>query len=257
MFGAPKSTSFPEPHSSAARSKGGQEVAHLGLGPSVELSGRFQTLGEGVQQDEATRALRGARSDHRQCPARAPAADQGRLAHADRVHDRQDVVGLLLDRREVGDLVGQANATRLKHHGPGKARQPFPVVVNVRVRPRKVDVLEDLQGVHDIDRTLAQHLIREGPSVAVDVLRGHRVHARQRNLVCRVSRRFAQAGDARRRHTASERSEGRIGDGRLVEPDRKASTPAAAARPSAMAQTMSDCPRPASPATNTPLTLDM
>ena len=59
------------------------------------------------------------------------------------------------------------------------------------------------------------------------------------------------------RQTVSGRAVGGIGAGRLVEPERYASTPAAAERPSAMAHTISDCPRPASPATNTPSTLDM
>src|SRR6476646_7814549 len=53
-------------------------------------------------------------------------------------------------------------------------------------------------------------------------------------------------------HAVSGRSVGLIGLGRAEEPVRNASTPCAAARPSAMAQTISDCPRPASPATKTP-----
>src|SRR5215207_3723496 len=48
---------------------------------------------------------------------------------------------------------------------------------------------------------------------------------------------------------------GLIGAGSAVRPIRYRSTPAAAARPSAMAHTISDCPRPMSPATNTPGTV--
>ena len=48
------------------------------------------------------------------------------------------------------------------------------------------------------------------------------------------------------------RADGGIGRGSLVEPDRYSSTPAAQARPSAMAQTISDWPRPASPQAKTP-----
>ena len=47
-------------------------------------------------------------------------------------------------------------------------------------------------------------------------------------------------------------SVGRTGAGSAVSPIRYSSTCAAAARPSAIAHTMSDCPRPASPATKTP-----
>ncbi len=56
--------------------------------------------------------------------------------------------------------------------------------------------------------------------------------------------------------TTRGRAVGGIGAGSVVEPIRWASTAAAAARPSAMAQTISDWPRPASPATNTPGTLE-
>ena len=52
--------------------------------------------------------------------------------------------------------------------------------------------------------------------------------------------------------TESGRAVGGMGDGRVVEPVRYVSTAAAAERPSAIAQTISDCPRPASPATKTP-----
>ena len=54
--------------------------------------------------------------------------------------------------------------------------------------------------------------------------------------------------------TTRGRSVGGIGTGRLVEPVRYSSTAAAAARPSAIAHTISDWPRPASPATKTPST---
>lgn len=55
--------------------------------------------------------------------------------------------------------------------------------------------------------------------------------------------------------TIRERSVGRIGAGSALAPVRKRSTPRAAERPSAMAHTMRDWPRPASPATKTPSTL--
>ena len=50
---------------------------------------------------------------------------------------------------------------------------------------------------------------------------------------------------------------GSIGAGSEVAPVSHSSTAAAADRPSAIAQTISDWPRPASPATNTPGTVDM
>ena len=56
----------------------------------------------------------------------------------------------------------------------------------------------------------------------------------------------------RLRRRAGARSAGSA-TGRVVEPVRNASTAAAAARPSAIAQTISDWPRPASPATKTPV----
>src|SRR5258708_34182901 len=62
----------------------------------------------------------------------------------------------------------------------------------------------------------------------------------------RWSRRFA--GAVYRNGTAA----GLTAAGSDDSPHRWASTAAAADRPSAMAQTISDCPRPISPATNTP-----
>ena len=50
---------------------------------------------------------------------------------------------------------------------------------------------------------------------------------------------------------------GATGRGSIVSPVSQASAAAAAARPSAIAHTMSDCPRPMSPATKTPGTVDM
>jgi hypothetical protein len=61
----------------------------------------------------------------------------------------------------------------------------------------------------------------------------------------------------RRAQTVSGRALGGIAVGNVVLPDSQVSTPAAQDRPSAIAQTISDCPRPASPATNTPGTLLM
>ncbi len=45
---------------------------------------------------------------------------------------------------------------------------------------------------------------------------------------------------------------GGIGAGSVVDPVRYVSTAAAVDLPSAIAQTINDCPRPASPVTNTP-----
>ena len=60
-----------------------------------------------------------------------------------------------------------------------------------------------------------------------------------------------------RRQARSCRAVGGIGAGRLVEPTSQRSTADAAERPSAIAHTMSDWPRPASPAAKTPGTLVM
>ncbi len=94
----------------------------------------------------------------------------------------------------------------------------------------------------------AQHVVagltRDGPTKAVQ--QSGDVH----------SPRLPPGGRAPPDQTTSGRAVGGMGAGRVVEPIRCASTAAAAARPSAIAQTISDWPRPASPATNTPGTLD-
>jgi hypothetical protein len=55
-------------------------------------------------------------------------------------------------------------------------------------------------------------------------------------------------------YTINGRAVGKIGAGNCVDPSKYASTADAQLRPSAIAQTINDCPRPASPATKTPST---
>ena len=64
----------------------------------------------------------------------------------------------------------------------------------------------------------------------------------------------AIAGSRTARQTIIWRAVGGMGRGSLVDPERYASTPAAQALPSAMAQTINDWPRPASPQAKTPST---
>jgi triacylglycerol lipase len=77
---------------------------------------------------------------------------------------------------------------------------------------------------------------------------------RERGLRARRSseQRVRSGPAGRHPRQAMARSVGSIGRGRMSRPVRWASTPAAAERPSAMAQTISDWPRPASPAAKTP-----
>ena len=85
--------------------------------------------------------------------------------------------------RDIRDLFRQANPTPLKKDVPCVLRNVVKVVVNVRIRPHQVKVLRDLQSVHEIDWTISNHLVRQRSAIAVDVLRGHRVHVRQRMRV--------------------------------------------------------------------------
>jgi hypothetical protein len=49
--------------------------------------------------------------------ARKPSR-QGRATHADRVHNGENVVGLLLERRYVRNVLRQTETSALKIHGP-------------------------------------------------------------------------------------------------------------------------------------------
>ena len=51
-------------------------------------------------------------------------------------------------------------------------------------------MLRDLQRVHDVDRTITDHLVGQRGTITVDVLRGRRVHVRQRSDVRPHSPRF-------------------------------------------------------------------
>jgi hypothetical protein len=77
---------------------------------------------------------------------------------------------------------------------------------------------------------------------------GRRFGCPRRNWLAAGGRRFGAVP----RQAVMDRADAGSGHGRFVSPIRNSSMDAAAARPSAMAHTINDCPRPASPATNTP-----
>ena len=108
-----------------------------------------------------------------------------------------------------------------------------------------------------LDQTLTdQQLSQVGAQDVVARLPGDRpAHAVEQSGAVH-STRLPSAAHVPPDQTTSGRAVGGIGAGRVVEPIRWASTAAAAARPSAIAQTIRDWPRPASPATNTPGTLE-
>ena len=72
-----------------------------------------QSVGEGAVQHETADPLGGLCGHQRHCSDRPPHADQRSPLDSHRIHDGADVVGLLLDRRRVRDLVGQAESPPL------------------------------------------------------------------------------------------------------------------------------------------------
>jgi hypothetical protein len=156
-----------------------REGLHLGVCPAVQLVSGLRALGDRIEQDEALDSLGRAGRDESHRTARAECSDESGPFHTDLVHDREDVIGLLLDRRRVGDAVGQSDPSALHQDRPGETPQTLEVVVDVGICPAQVEVQCQLHEVHDVDRALAHHLVRQCSTIAIDVVRGHRVHARK------------------------------------------------------------------------------
>jgi hypothetical protein len=140
---------------------------------------RANALSQWVGQDQARNALRRVRCEEGSASARAEEGGQSRSVDPDRVHDGEDVVGLLLDGRHIGQPVRQPHASALHHDERGEPGAPFDVVVLVRVHPGEVEMLDRFHAGDHGDGPVADHLIGQRRPVALDVLRGRRVHVRQ------------------------------------------------------------------------------
>ena len=170
--GSHMSMTCPEPQCANARRYPSTKVACLLVGEPVMVIGCARRLGDRVRQQQGVDALRRLRCDESHRPTGAEHPHQGGRAHAGRIHDGQDVVGLLLDRGDVGDA-GRTGRTR----DAGRSRRPrefaprSKVVVQVRIHPAEVEMEDDLEEVDDVGRPVGDHLVGQRGTVAIDVVR--------------------------------------------------------------------------------------
>jgi hypothetical protein len=150
------------------------------FGPALQGLGRKYALRYRLNEGERMNSLGVSRRDKGERIAARKPSRQGRATHADRVHDGENVVGLLFERRYVRNVLRQTETSALKVHGPREAGHALHVVIYVRVHQLQVQVMENLIEVHNIGWTVANYLVGHRSPVTVDVLRGHRVHVRQR-----------------------------------------------------------------------------
>ena len=146
----------------------------LGRRPWVVRGG--QTLGGRIQDDEAGGALRVGRREERRDPRSLLAAPQDGLLGARSVHDRTDVVHPRLERGNAGDPVGETRPPLVEHEQPPVLGEAEDVPDEQWVLPRREHVSREPSDEHQVDRSLADHLVRDRDPAAPGVVNLGDVH---------------------------------------------------------------------------------
>jgi hypothetical protein len=127
-----------------------RHVRDLGLaGPGV-VTGPVDGLRKRQPQTQAGDTLRVARRNQRCRAAGATGCTEDDLLHSRRIHDGEDVVGLLLERGHVVDPIGQAQAAPLEECEAAVARHGSQIRFRVRVGPQQIEVHDLAAVVHEL-----------------------------------------------------------------------------------------------------------
>ena len=134
--------------------------------------------------------------EHRERSALRLAHDRGTLA-PDRVHDGADVVHALLERRRARDAVGHPEPALVEPDQTCELREALAPAAVLRKLPRDLQVRERTLDVHEVDRAVPDHVVRD-----VDAAAPHESDVRHtgrfppRGLIVKLSagRRSAAAG---------------------------------------------------------------
>ncbi len=162
-----------------------EELPLLLRGPAVRPIGRPHGLRRRRVEDERAGALRVRRGEQQHHRRRACPAEDGCGLRAGRIHDRTDVVHLQLDDRRLGTAVGEPDPAHVEQDQPRERRQPVEVPRPCRPLPHDLEVGPDPRAVHEVDRSVADHLVRD-------------VHAVMDGVVdCLLHRRSVPAGAVR------------------------------------------------------------
>ena len=132
-IGSKKSRKPPEPHFSMARRTPAMARCRSSSVHPWMTSDAVETLRYGFEKRQRTDPLGCPRRYQGERTASGEPAGQCSTPHSHRVHDRENVIGLLLEGRRVGNMVGQADATTLEVDRPRVSRYSLDVVIDVRV----------------------------------------------------------------------------------------------------------------------------
>jgi len=135
-----------------------------------------QSLRPGLGEDQPGDPVGTAGGEQGDRPAGAGRSDQCHLCDTGVVEDREDIVGLLLEDRDVIDGIGQPEAAPLEEQRPRESGAAFEVVMQMRIGPHQVRVHHDLEEPGHRVGSAAHQLVRQCVAVALDVPRHGRVH---------------------------------------------------------------------------------
>ena len=135
-------------------------------------------LGEAAERAQRVRPLRVRRREQDAHVAALRGAEHRRSLRADRVHHGSHVVHPLLERRQVTlrDRIRHPGAALVEEDEARERGEPLEAVDEARKLPRQLDVRHPPRDVHEVGRSLADHLKRDvhPGGLCVARLRRHR-----------------------------------------------------------------------------------
>ncbi len=140
-----------------------------------------EPLGVGANHHERARLLRIRRGKERAHRTALRHADERRVVRSHLVHHRPHVVHALLERRELGDAIGEAGAALVDQDEARERRQAVEKAREGRLGPEVLEVRDPAHDEDEIARTAADDLVGDVDVAAARVVRlGHRHHRRRR-----------------------------------------------------------------------------
>ncbi len=122
-------------------------------------------------QDERGRALGVRGREQGRHRAALELRVHGRALRAGGVQHRDHVVHLLLERRRLGDRIGQPRSATVEHDQPRERREAVEVPRHPRLIPVVLDLRDPGGHVHDVDRAVADDLVGDVEIAAARVSR--------------------------------------------------------------------------------------
>ena len=134
-------------------------------GLAVRESRRRHRLRDGRVQDEGSRTVRMGRREQHRHRRRTSSTEHDRVRRSGGVHHGADVIALQLEHGGLGPSVGESHTPHVEEDQPGELRQTLKEVGPSRLLPHQLHVRPDAARVDEVDRTVADHLVRDGGSI--------------------------------------------------------------------------------------------